>query len=199
MVHKTHKGSSGVIAGAIIVGAVIIGMFIYIGLQNFNKGTQNLQTNDKNVLSTQSTKQATVSNDTLDKSVTNTRTLQKNTAQETKEVTSNQEEVSNELSNTDNIDDESLIKEALLQKSNIPENKLQFSIGENTGQIARGTVKNKDDMGGAMWFAAKDSQNQWTITFIGQGVPDCTQVNPYHYPLSWSDYCMDSHGNTVHR
>lgn len=28
------------------------------------------------------------------------------------------------------------------------------------------------------------------ITFIGQGVPKCSEVNLYNYSLSWTDYCL---------
>ena len=60
------------------------------------------------------------------------------------------------------------------------------------------SVRNKNTISGAMWFAAKIN-GQWNVTYIGHGVPECDEVNPYNYPTSWADYCMDEHGNTVAR
>jgi hypothetical protein len=52
--------------------------------------------------------------------------------------------------------------------------------------------------GGAGFLAAKDTQGVWVVTYVGQGVPDCDEVDPYGYPTSWADACMRD-GVTVPR
>jgi hypothetical protein len=90
------------------------------------------------------------------------------------------------------LSDEEMIREALVAKTGIPESELSYSIGESTGWIARGTVKRAGETGGAGFFAAKDMEMVWVVTYVGQGVPACDEVNPYGYPTSWADYCMES-------
>lgn len=90
---------------------------------------------------------------------------------------------------------------ALSSKTGIPEAEIVFSTGDivdhgNT-KLIRGTVQRQGEMGGAGFFAVADVDGV-TVTYAGQGVPDCSEVNPYNYPLSWADYCMDG-GNTVRR
>lgn len=86
---------------------------------------------------------------------------------------------------------EEMIREALIAKTGIPEGELSYSIAENTGWIARGTVRREGEMGGAGFFAAKDMEGVWIVTYVGQGVPECDEVNPYGYPSEWADYCME--------
>ncbi len=90
---------------------------------------------------------------------------------------------------------------ALHQKTGIPLDKIEYSLSEplkrNQRLLIRGTVKNKDDIGGAGFFGYIDTQGVH-ITYTGQGVPDCSQVNPYGYPLSWVDYCLQN-GQAVKR
>lgn len=89
----------------------------------------------------------------------------------------------------------------LSTKTGIPEREIIFSTGDivdhGDTKLIRGTVQRQGEMGGAGFFAVADTSGV-TVTYAGQGVPDCTEVNPYGYPVSWADYCMDS-GNTVRR
>lgn len=90
---------------------------------------------------------------------------------------------------------------ALSTKSGIPESEIVFSTGEtvdyNNTKLIRGTVQRQGEMSGAGFFAVADL-NGVTVTYVGQGVPECSEVNPYGYPTSWADYCM-SGGNTIQR
>ncbi len=92
--------------------------------------------------------------------------------------------------------------QALSQKTGIAENKIKFSTGEQVKQptkvLLRGTVSEEGAMGGAGFFAVVD-QTGVQVTYVGQGVPQCTEVNPYGYPKSWADYCMNAQGKAIKR
>jgi len=91
---------------------------------------------------------------------------------------------------------------ALSEKTGIPEDEINFSIGEQLDQgdkiLLRGGVSREGEMGGAAFFAVVD-ENGVQVTYAGQGVPECSEVNPYGYPTSWADYCVDENGQTVAR
>ena len=91
---------------------------------------------------------------------------------------------------------------ALSQRTTIPENEIKFSVGNETEKdnkiLLRGTVSREGEMGGAGFFAVVD-QNGVQVTYAGQGVPQCSEVNPYGYPVSWADYCLDQNNNVVPR
>jgi hypothetical protein len=91
---------------------------------------------------------------------------------------------------------------ALSEKTNIPENEINFSVSEEIKKenkiLLRGSVSREGEMGGAAFFAVVD-KNGVTVTFTGQGVPQCSEVNPYGYPVAWVDYCVDGNGQTVAR
>lgn len=91
---------------------------------------------------------------------------------------------------------------ALAEKTGIPEEEIEFSVGEELkkegGVLLRGGVSRRGEMGGAAFFAVVDETGV-RVTFAGQGVPQCSEVDPYGYPFSWADYCVDEGGNTVRR
>jgi hypothetical protein len=91
---------------------------------------------------------------------------------------------------------------ALSQKTGIPENEIKFSVGKRVKRegkiLLNGGVSREGEIGGAAFFAVVD-QNGVKVTFTGQGVPQCSEVNPYGYPISWADYCVDEQGNTIPR
>lgn len=95
--------------------------------------------------------------------------------------------------------DEALIKQALLAKLGWNEADMEFSMGENTGQFARGSAKNKNEINGAAWFAAKDGAGKWIIAYIGHGVPLCSEVDPYNIPVDWISHCMNDSYQTIER
>jgi len=91
---------------------------------------------------------------------------------------------------------------ALSQKTGIPEDEINFTISQEIKKegkiLLRGGVSREGEMGGAAFFAVVD-ENGVKVTFAGQGVPECSEVNPYDYPTTWADYCVDEDGNTVAR
>lgn len=92
---------------------------------------------------------------------------------------------------------EDILRERVLEKSGIPENKFEYSIGILEENIARGSVKNTDDIGGAAWFAGKVN-NEWQVSYVGQGVPQCTELGSIPYPTTWISHCMNGN-ETVQR
>lgn len=99
---------------------------------------------------------------------------------------------------TPTISDEVALRAAVLAKSEIPEGKFEFAIGSNSGVMAKGSVKNSDDMGGAAWFAGKKN-GAWIVSYVGQGVPLCAEIAAFNYPASWISHCVDAKGKTVAR
>jgi hypothetical protein len=97
------------------------------------------------------------------------------------------------------LTDEQAIKQALLAKLGWPEAEMEFSLSQNTGQFAQGSVKRVNEMQGAAWFAGKDAGGKWIIAYIGQGVPNCADIQPFNFPLDWISHCIDVSGNTVER
>jgi len=100
---------------------------------------------------------------------------------------------------TASSNDETAIKQALLAEMGWSESELEFSISQNTGQYAQGSLKKVGELSGAAWFAAKNSSGQWVIAYIGQGIPYCSEIEPYNLPTEWISHCVDSSGNTVER
>jgi hypothetical protein len=95
--------------------------------------------------------------------------------------------------------DEEAIKQALLAKLGWSEAELEFSLSQNTGQIARGSLKKVNEPSGAAWFAGKDASGKWVIAYIGQGVPNCGEIQAFNFPTDWISHCMDAAGQTVER
>ena len=95
------------------------------------------------------------------------------------------------------LTDEELIRQALLAKLGWADNELEFSVDENTGTVARGSLNFVGEMQGAAWFAGKDNAGNWVIAYIGQGVPDCSDVQPFNFPTTWISHCLDASGNTI--
>jgi len=152
---------------AIIIGSIIIGIFIYLAL-NFKIQLNPIsERKQPNMVTQEPTQPETKQNPTSTNIPTQAPT------------------------------DHDLIESALIDETEIDPDSLEFDISENDGSVARGSVRDINSIGGAMWFAAK-TNNTWQVTFVGHGVPECDQVNPYNYPTSWVDYCMDG-ANTVAR
>ena len=95
--------------------------------------------------------------------------------------------------------DEAAIRAALLAKMGWSESELEFSISQNTGQYAQGSLKKVGEPSGAAWFAAKNSSGQWVIAYVGQGIPYCSEIQPYNLPPDWISHCADSNGNLIER
>ncbi len=175
----TDLMKTAVIALAIIVGAGIISLGIYFGLRREAMVVPNIPTAPVSPASRQLAPSPTV---ILTPSLAPTVA----TVTATPEIT---------WAKSDII-------AALSQKTGIAQNKIKFSLGEQIKKpgkiLIRGAVNEEGSISGAGFFGYIDSQGVH-ITYVGQGVPECSQVNPYGYPLSWADYCVDASGQTVRR
>ncbi len=99
---------------------------------------------------------------------------------------------------TPTVSDEKSIKQALIVKTGIAGDEIEVSTSYNDGQLARGGVKNKNEMGGAAWFAGKKN-GLWVIAYVGQGVPECNEIAGFDFPVTWLSHCVDSNGNAIQR
>jgi len=156
---------------AIIAGAVIIGAFLYFGLREPEPPTRQLEGGDQSSEENSSTYQG---DGTRGEPPIGTPSEPDGTVAIPPEPVM--------------LSDEGMIREALVAKTGISRDRLTFSLGESTGWIARGTVSDEGETGDAGFFAAKDMEGVRIVTFVGQGVPTCDEVNPYGYPTAWADY-----------
>lgn len=95
------------------------------------------------------------------------------------------------------------IKQSLLVKTGIPQDYLSFSVGktqevEGRLLISGGVKDARSEVGGAGFFAVCEIDNCFVV-YTGQGVPECSAINPYNFPKSWADYCLDATGKTIKR
>lgn len=83
-----------------------------------------------------------------------------------------------------------LIKEAFATKYSKPIEDVNVTISKNTGTYASGGVSFSGEIGGAMWFAAKEASN-WVIVFDGNGTPICSNFSSYDFPDEIINECWD--------
>jgi len=96
------------------------------------------------------------------------------------------------------LDDETLIKKALVAKTGIAEDKIDVTVSQKSGNFAKGLVGAKGEIGGGYFLAFKDKGN-WIIVFDGQSTPECSLINPIAFPASMVPECLDAAGNPVQR
>ena len=175
---------------AIVLAGFLIGLGLYLGLRQNNLKTQTSLKEDNEKMITISSPPTPTSIPTLTKTPSPTSTVVL-TPTPTSFPTVGIPQVNEEQ-----------IKKGLLAKTNISEDKLIFSIGERFARenkiFIRGTVRNKDEEHGAGFFAYCDLE-KCEVTFVGQEIPKCSEVNPYSYPREWADYCIDEKGEIVKR
>jgi len=86
---------------------------------------------------------------------------------------------------TPTIDDNTLIKNTLAQKHGWNPEDIIVTISKNDGNFARGSIKEKSEVSGGMFLAAKIA-GQWEIVFEGNGIPNCNQLKTvYLFPASF--------------
>ncbi len=95
-------------------------------------------------------------------------------------------------------DDLSAIRETLAIKLGIPANNLDVSISKNTGEYAKGNVKEKESVGGGYYLAAK-AEGKWVIVYDGQSTPTCKQLEFYNFPKDMVPECLNSSGKVITR
>lgn len=96
------------------------------------------------------------------------------------------------------VDDTKLIKQAILNKLGLTENQAVVTISQNTGQYAKGGVKEVEAVGGGYFLAAKVGGN-WVIVYDGQANPTCAQLAPYNFPIDMVPECLDNNDKVVKR
>ena len=153
---------------AIILGAAIIGIFIFISRQK--------QGNLPQAVSTGPTASPTAISQAKSPSPTS----------------------SSSASGKATVDDNFAIRLALIAKTKITDENLEVTISQNTGEFAKGTVKNKQDVGGGYFLAAK-TDGKWIIAYDGQSQPTCVQIAAYNFPKEMLPECLDSGGSVVKR
>jgi len=99
------------------------------------------------------------------------------------------------LEETGQLDDNaSALRTALIEKTGIEAEKLEFTIAQNTETHAKGMLKHKDEISGAYFIAAK-VDNRWIIVYDGQATPGCTEIAPYDFPIGMVPECLDGENN----
>ncbi len=95
-------------------------------------------------------------------------------------------------------DETQAIQAALIEKTGIEAENLEFAVAQNTGTHAMGTLKHKDDVGGGYFIAAK-VDDWWVIVYDGQATPSCVEIAPYDFPIDMVPECLDENNNLVVR
>lgn len=95
-------------------------------------------------------------------------------------------------------DDTAAIKKVMAEKLDKNEDNLEMSVSKNTGQFAKGTVKEKTEAGGAYFLAAR-KDGQWIIVYDGQSQPPCKDLNTYNFPKDLAPECLNASGLVVKR
>lgn len=96
------------------------------------------------------------------------------------------------------VSDIEQIREAMAAKHSRPVADVHLTVSENSGTHARGGVKFGDDMAGGWFLAAKNGDN-WVIVQDGNGTISCELVEPYDFPVSMVEECVDAGGNLIVR
>ena len=60
----------------------------------------------------------------------------------------------------------------------------QISFTQNDGTYAQGLLSDLTQAGGEGWFAAKIN-GTWTVVYVGQATPRCSDIAQYHLPKDW--------------
>lgn len=96
-------------------------------------------------------------------------------------------------------DDNTAIRSAIMKKTGIADSNLEVAVSKNTGKYAKGSIREKDAVGGAYFLAAKNSSG-WVIIYDGQAQPNCQDFTPYpDFPKDLSPECLNTQGKVVKR
>lgn len=96
------------------------------------------------------------------------------------------------------VDDAIAIKAAMSKKIGVTEENLEVTVSKNTGQFAKGSVKEKTEVGGAYFLAAKKN-GAWIIVYDGQSQPPCQDLDTYNFPKTLAPECLTDKGQVVKR
>lgn len=72
---------------------------------------------------------------------------------------------------------------------------VQITTDVDTGLFANGSIRFKDEFGGAIWFGAKTDKG-WELVSDGQGPMDCGVADKYQMPKDLVPECVDLQGDS---
>lgn len=95
-----------------------------------------------------------------------------------------------------NQPDLNTIKQDLALKDKVSADKITLTVDKNEkyqGQYASGDYNTADVAGGSKWYA-QYKDNQWSVFYVGSGIPDCAGIDQYKAPRDFLS-CIDAQGN----
>lgn len=95
------------------------------------------------------------------------------------------------------VDEDELIWAAVIKSEGFGQ-AVDVSVTENTGMHARGGVTT--DIGRGVYggdFIAAKVEGEWMVVYYGLSHPTCEQLEPYNFPLSMVEECLDANGDVV--
>ena len=98
----------------------------------------------------------------------------------------------NGISNTTSADDLTMIKQALVDKTQWPSDYTTITVLQNTGDHARGGASFQDESdgtGGGYWFAVKNDDGSWRIVLDGNGSIPCDKMKDEGFPEAMIPDC----------
>ncbi len=95
-----------------------------------------------------------------------------------------------------------LIKKACAKKEQDDISKVIMTISNPSsnyaGKFAAGSYHVQNVGGGSKWLAAKVN-DLWVCPLVGNGIPFCSEVDPYNFPVALIDSCRDSSDTLINR
>jgi hypothetical protein len=82
------------------------------------------------------------------------------------------------------------VLEKISEKYGKPTDAYIVDVTTDNGTFAKGTVNEKEQVGGGIWFAAK-TEKGWELAFDGNGIISCEIVNKYNFPKDIIPGCVD--------
>lgn len=88
------------------------------------------------------------------------------------------------------------ITEEFSKKYNKPLDAFSLTVDIERDNYAKGSVRFKGEMGGAIWFAAK-TNGTWKLVSDGQGPMSCESANSYNFPKDLVPGCIDTKNGNI--
>jgi len=92
------------------------------------------------------------------------------------------------------------IAQAFAEKYGRPAGDYRIEILKESHAFAQGSVQVQGEMGGGVWFAARQGQ-EWKLAFDGNGMMNCETANAFGFPGDIVPSCIDEQngGSLVRR
>jgi ubiquitin C-terminal hydrolase len=78
---------------------------------------------------------------------------------------------------------------ALVERTGIPPEEIEFTIDQNSGLHASGTVSQKGALSGGHYLAVK-VEGTWIVVHDGQDAPFCVDIEAYNFPSEIMPFCQ---------